>query len=468
MHAVFQDCCKVSKTEGKLSTDAALELSRSYRSVLLATAQNSDRGRDQYIREFALWTLFEIMFLRKGDTAITIDLIEWASQCFLFVNEAVNRFAQESEDIASPSDAAFWKAVVCSLIGCRFETCANLLKQCQSDHAVRLLIEYLDKLEFLPLWLNDDLKSEKFTQWQENLRRDIRAKQFDVNPNIQFIVHMLVGEEETLGRMADQLTSEWWHMMPFYVLVKNATASFNALGPLADECIALSQTHQAKLADDQTDPFLSIFHVSDLTFLENIFANPWMSVHLVDLLLNTGSEFAAPLADLRDFLLIDYGSCLTNYSGLWEIGVEYLVECAEEGRKQADKLMQQLSIEDELMAEKIYRIATEYCLKDTIKCLVKSMSDKHIGSKEWASALGWALRTDESKLIDSIVLKIIWAATDKEISMFEIFDQLEVFSIKLFSFIQFSSVSGCNLLLSLPAFPLQLLLLSQISPQRRC
>ena len=48
--------------------------------------------------------------------------------------------------------------VVCSLIGCRFETCANLLKQCQSDQAVRLLIEYLDNLEFLPLWLNDDLK----------------------------------------------------------------------------------------------------------------------------------------------------------------------------------------------------------------------------------------------------------------------------------------------------------------------
>lgn len=53
---------------------------------------------------------------------------------------------------------------------------------------------------------------------------------------------------------------------------------------------------------------------------------------------------------------------------LWEIGVEYLVECAEEGRKQADKLMQQLSIEDELMAEKVRNILVLQ-KPELVKCL---------------------------------------------------------------------------------------------------
>ena len=53
---------------------------------------------------------------------------------------------------------------------------------------------------------------------------------------------------------------------------------------------------------------------------------------------------------------------------MWEIGVEYLVECAEEGRKQADKLIQQLSIEDELMAEKVRDILV-FQKYELVKCL---------------------------------------------------------------------------------------------------
>ena len=361
MHAVFQDCCKVSKTEGKLSTDALVNFShffasnsifavlwnclavivpfcwRPHRAVTeaaISTYVNSLSGRSSKscscAKEVSLFcnisTLVwielpdskifgstflpfpsslvlgcsEFLFAREpgenlfwqtsicffADTAITVDLIEWASQCFLFVNEAVSRFAQESEDIASPSDAAFWKAVCIYSLprGQCWFSCSGGVQSarvpirnvCQSSQAVperpccaaahrvsrqtRVpsalaqwwfeggnIIEVLlifahfkqnkkfkmsssrvqfeinlythvhewktNIMIFLGIFLSYyDMEfhssspvmhyffqSEKFTQWQENLRRDIRAKQFDVNPNIQFIVHMLVGEEEVGG-----------------------------------------------------------------------------------------------------------------------------------------------------------------------------------------------------------------------------------------------------------------------------
>lgn len=51
-------------------------------------------------------------------------------------------------------------------------------------------------------------------------------------------------------------------------------------------------------------------------YFQNLISNPWLSMHLIDTLLHTDSEYASlsALVEIRDFLLMDYASGLIENS----------------------------------------------------------------------------------------------------------------------------------------------------------
>ena len=65
--------------------------------------------------------------------------------------------------------------------------------------------------------------------------------------------------------------------------------------------------------------------------------NFWYSAHLLDLLHHTGAGFRddgagdgagdGAAAGLREFLLLDYATCLCSHNSLWQVMIKYIEHC---------------------------------------------------------------------------------------------------------------------------------------------
>ncbi|KAJ1347511.1 hypothetical protein KIN20_002584 [Parelaphostrongylus tenuis] len=346
MHIVFEKCQQLSRHE-PLSNEETISISREYRSALLHCANEIEEDENMYIRDFTIWSLFETMFFQRGNTPICLDLISWGIDSFIFIDKVVQKASKELDEGISVGDGSYWRAVCLVLIGCRFDICIDFLALLKDDKAAGRFRSLLSSFEWS--WLMDVGEMSKLDRWKHELSCLLTSGALNSNKNVLFLAQLLNGDPKDqwppwctgstvtgiggtryLERAASAVVSEWWHLMPFYVFVKNFSVAYNELGALAKECRDLFKTVN-DFKDEEFDPFLSILTMEDINVLQNVISNPWLSVHLIDTLLHTDKYDNLPtLQEARDFLLMEYGSGLIQNSSLWEIGANYLVYCGSE------------------------------------------------------------------------------------------------------------------------------------------
>ncbi|CAI4224166.1 unnamed protein product [Auanema sp. JU1783] len=409
MHVVFDEARRKRQISGKFNSDNTLSLSRNYRSILRGAADENNPD-DTYIRDFTLWSLFETMFLKGGDTAIAYDLILWAHDTFTFVDAHVSTVSEEISVGIDAGHGSFWKAAALCLVALKFDDCIRLLEYLRSDRSACLLMAHLDK--FNQEWLLDVSKKTQFETWKKNLLNDLNAKAFEENRNISFLCRSLCGDETVLSRYAGRIVDNWWELMPLYVFAKYATVSYNSLGPIAEECRSFFED-----LDDNVefDPFMAIFHLGDVTILQNMITNPWLSIHLVETMYSS-DDYDQPIQELRNCLLLKYGSSLVTFSSLWEIGFSYLLECGAEGKLRIESHILHMNIDDEDKANKLLRICVDNDLEESRNCVINTLTFRHLRAGNWGSALSWALRGGKRKTLDTAVHQIVWNASVVEVS----------------------------------------------------
>ncbi|KJH44509.1 Nup85 Nucleoporin [Dictyocaulus viviparus] len=376
MHVVFEKCQELSRSQ-RLTNIETLSISREYRSALLHCAEEIDDEENVYMRDFTIWSLFETMFFKQGDTPICLDLISWGIDSFTFIDKYVRKAAKELDEGMSVGEGSYWRAI------------------------------------------------SKLDRWKHDLSLLLTSGAFDSNKNILFLSHLLHGDRKHLERAASAVVGEWWHLMPFYTFVKNSTVAYNELATLAHECRDLFGSMEHSI-DEQFDPFLSILAMKDISVLQNLISNPWLSVHLIDTLLHTDSEYGnlPTLLETREFLLMEYGSGLIQNSCLWEVGAKYLLHCGSEGRLRLENHIEAMYIEDEAMAEKLMRICEENELDDSKSCIVNTMTYHHLREKEWCSALSWALRGGRGRALDIAVDKIVRCVEKDKLASLSVLDHM--------------------------------------------
>jgi nuclear pore complex protein Nup85 len=89
--------------------------------------------------------------------------------------------------------------------------------------------------------------------------------------------------------------------------------------------------------------------------------NLWFPAHLLDLLhhadqlqdaINSDSNDFQAGESLREFLLLEYATCLMSNSSLWQVGVLYLDYCPVQGRHRLELLLERIPLTNEKRAEK--------------------------------------------------------------------------------------------------------------------
>ncbi|VDO56770.1 unnamed protein product [Haemonchus placei] len=328
------------------------------------------------------------LFKTSLDTPICLDLISWSTESFTFIDRNVQKASKDLAEGSSVGEGSYWRAVfLLFLLSLGWTLCCGfiLLK----IHPLLSLFRYIAKLE----------------RWKHELGSLITSGAFDSNRNILFLAQLLNGDQKNLERAASVVVTEWWHLMPFYTFVKDPTVAYNELGPLALECRELFKNTE-NFEDGEFDPFLSILSMKDISVLQNLISNPWLSVHLIDTLLHTDSEYAV-------FVF-----------SLWEVGADYLLHCGSEGRLRLESHIEAMYIQDDEMAENLMRICVEQELDDSKACIVNTMTYRYLRDGEWSAALSWALRGGRGPALDATVNRIVWHADKSEIASLSILDHM--------------------------------------------
>ncbi|CAI5437466.1 unnamed protein product [Caenorhabditis angaria] len=421
MYAAFNDCQKLAQNDDVLDPTTSCEISRSYRSILLNAAiahSNSD-----LLDDFSLWSLYEKLYFSRSDGSICADLISWANESFTFVKTATLKAAEEFNPSAEQQSEEYWKGVALSLLTCNFKECIELLSMFSNEPAVDRFLSSLEM--FSTDLLIDEGKTDKLNEWKETLTNNLKFGKYGNQQNIIFLTKLLIGNEDYLGAMASRLIDNWWTFIPFYVLVKNPLANYGEFVNSADECRQLFEDPEN--TKNEPDVFWCLISKDDASFYQLIMDNPWLSVHLVDLIQKSTKD--AELIDLRRNLILNYASSLILHSSLWEIGVGYLLQCGTEGLLRLESHIEGIHIEDEEMAENLFEICEINRLDDAKSCVTNTMTYRYLRMEEWSAALGWALKSGSKKSIDTVVSKIVGSSSREEMASLSVLNTLRVDSV---------------------------------------
>ena len=80
-----------------------------------------------------------------------------------------------------------------------------------------------------------------------------------------------------------------------------------------------------------------------------------------------------PGPGLREFLLLDYASCLMSHRSLWQLGVLYLDNCPVQGLFRLELLLERVPLESERKANKVIGLAAERGLSGVVTQTCKVM-----------------------------------------------------------------------------------------------
>ncbi|VDN25740.1 unnamed protein product [Cylicostephanus goldi] len=194
MHVIFEKC-RQSAQLGRITALETLSISREYRSALLHCADEIG-GDDEnvYMRDFTIWTLFETMFFKQGDTPICLDLISWGLESFTFIDKLVQKAFKELDEGVDVGGGSYWRTVCMTLIGCRFDTCIDFLSLLKGDKAAERFINILSNLDWN--WLTDEGKIPKLDRWKHELASALSSGAFTSNRNILFLAQLLNGDRK--------------------------------------------------------------------------------------------------------------------------------------------------------------------------------------------------------------------------------------------------------------------------------
>jgi len=156
----------------------------------------------------------------------------------------------------------------------------------------------------------------------------------------------------------------------------------------------------------------------------------WFPAHLLDLinhsgLMNVESRNLSLHVKLREYLMLDYATCLMSHNSLWQLGAVYFDYCPVQGRQRLEALLERVDLSSDYKAGKVLQIASERGLHRVVATTCKVMGMKCLSRKDTGSAMAWALKSQDAKFTTFLADKLLSEYTHKgEFSSADLLDNL--------------------------------------------
>ncbi len=259
----------------------------------------------------------------------------------------------------------------------------------------------------------------RWKHWQREVAARIDEGDFVADENLARIAAMLAGDDEVFGGELVDKCESWYQWMTGrllftqpdvkkYDLSLAAELAINKFGGLS----RMTSLDSVLLAVMESD-LAQVLHEL-CTTLDNF----WFPAHLLDLLYHadqidhlghhvpsggdgeqrtatTSAEAQQPGPGLREFLLLDYATCLMSHNSLWQLGVLYLDHCSVQGLYRLELLLERVPLESERKANKVIGLAADRGLTSVVTQTCKVMGMRSLRSGRIGAAMSWAIRSQD-------------------------------------------------------------------------
>lgn len=421
---------QVQHKQDLLKTNDILSLSLEYRSVIRSALSSIRSFEDETYNLLSswelIWSLVETIFFKPSTSSIVADLITWA-RMYLARTDHIDEISSSlrPSKVNGLNKDAFWNQVKFFILGGLFVNASKLLKvygNLVNDTSVKKLAEILDQLD-VSAFCNTDSEGD-LSKLRRNLHTMVESGHFKRDSESYQIAMLLLGHLPTLKTMAS-FCSSWFEILPIYAFLFRPTAQLEDLPELAKECCGFYGSKEENDLDVVVRSICSVDALLAIQHIASVSSDWWLTAHLSDLLQKANSSLMnAYGVDARQHLVMEYGMQLFDEPGMWLIGFDYLIECGIEGRNKLGLLLSSLQIDNEAMALKLISRCAAENFENLVCDLERSVALRYLSTGQWSSALIWGMRTEDSKLLDTIANRILLECTPEVLAKMSVLEEL--------------------------------------------
>uniref|UniRef100_A0A914ZTA6 Nuclear pore complex protein Nup85 n=1 Tax=Parascaris univalens TaxID=6257 RepID=A0A914ZTA6_PARUN len=428
-HTIFSSSQKVAKRVTMRADDLrflSLEYRSALRSALCSLGEEDSELRETIGLYELIWSLTEAIFINSHVSSIVIDVIMWARTCL-----ARTKYADEVSEclrrnkMQQLSEEHFWTQVAYFVLGGLLSNATAFLESYASltnDAAIGELAKLISNVDMT--LLNDPNTQTEFVNRQKELCALCDSGRLWGKGEAEKIARVVSGDSTALKRISC-LVDSWFELMPAYLLFLRPRAAPSDLHEIVQECMNMCGSE----CEGSVDKVIcALFSLDSLYALQLICASSpdwWLGAHLADLLYKCDPRTtSAHGIDARQFILMEYAKSLFPEPGMWRVAVDYLMECGEEGRGNLMLLIGTVPVENERTAI----LLSEICVKTSLGVLAadiaRTITYKLLREERWASALSWAMRSDDPSLYSMVANQVIKRCSPEAVLTLDVLSRL--------------------------------------------
>ncbi|KAH8280600.1 hypothetical protein KR018_012058, partial [Drosophila ironensis] len=359
-----------------------------------------------------VWHLFEILYVQQCQLVVP-QLLEWARFHFPHTEERATDLLLMGEEAGEADPETYWE-VLRSLVrlGEIDVTRAILAQSRKAQQPAYKTAEQV--LKGMPVY-KDNYALQKFLSqweyWSVDTRRKLEANVFVGEPELEQLIQLVAGDKEQWDAGIRE-SDDWYQYLPGYLLYSKPTCKPFELRIAAANWLnrwallrpgkELTSMGRMVLQLMQHDVKLFVFEAQRMS------DSHWFSAHLIDIIYNAGTlrsyfdQNNIDLPALRHSIIYEYGSQLMSSSNLWQLGVDYLDQCKQEGRAAIELLLPRIFARSERQASKLLAMAKKRGLLVVEQDICKVLSKRAFDSQRYGSAIEWAIRSKDVLLVTGI------------------------------------------------------------------
>ncbi|KAH8401109.1 hypothetical protein KR009_003119, partial [Drosophila setifemur] len=406
-----------------------VNISRAYRSIVRACLEKlehekkspevqTDEPRLQRFTEAmivfyaaeCLWHLFEILYIQQKQMVVP-QLLEWARFHFPQTEERATDLVLMGEEASESDD--YWttlKAII--RLGGVDITRAILSQNRKASQPVFKAAEAI--LKGMPVYM-DGYSLQKFNSqweyWHVDAERKIQSSIFASEPELEQILLLVTGNNEQWDAACKE-AQDWYEYLPGYLLYTKPTCKPYELRIAAANWLnRWSLLRPDKHLTSMSRMIIQLMERDVKLFIyeaQKMSDTHWFSTHLIDLIYHCGmlkgyfDQNNIDLPALRHSIVYEYGSYLMTSHNLWQLGIDYLDCCKQEGRAAIELLLPRISMRSERQATKLINLAKQRGLVTVEQEICKVLSRRSFDGERYGNALEWAIRSKDVLLVTSV------------------------------------------------------------------
>ncbi|VDO29482.1 unnamed protein product [Brugia timori] len=230
---------------------------------------------------------------------------------------------------------------------------------------------------------------------------------FRTNAEAEKVAMIIAGDIPTITLVSAQLDN-WFELVPPYLLFIRPCATLPQLKDAVKDCLKIFGINKCDGIDAVMCELFSLEALRALHRISTSSTNWWFPAHLADLLQKADERIISAYdMDVRQHLIIEYGSSLFSEPGLWQVGFDYLRETGNEGLSHLELLIAQVPLDNETVATKLCSLCDEVDFDQTRKDIARAMAYRLLRTGRWGGALSWAIRSRDIEIVSTVADQVI-------------------------------------------------------------